>query len=186
MKADLERRKRDLLQREACEFTLRNRLAEMQSGLSRDQSDLVQELRNLKEILSEKNRLLQLSTPPPATQRVGAPAGDVKKLYDTLFHDMYDSCSHLGDVHSDEALPRQPDRSHGAAQHWAEKVSGWTLQHFITCTKAKAIPLEMALAALVGAAIFDLVFEPVFPEVLALESPLLHQYRRLIFIRGTH
>lgn len=193
MKAKLESTQADLLKQEAYVFTLRNRLSETRSeleamhnhnqGASVDLHKLQQEIHHLKGCLQEQDRLLNHLT-PLRTEKVGVPAVNVQKHYDALSQEIHDSCSFVGDMDPNERLPRQLDHSHKSAEGWAKRVSNWTLEHLIAYTKSKGIPMDKACASLIGAAILELVFEPVFPEVLALESPLLHQYRRQIFTKG--
>ncbi|OAQ57273.2 hypothetical protein VFPPC_12365 [Pochonia chlamydosporia 170] len=189
--AELEKMKGDLLRREAYVLTLRSQLEELRmeheamqdcAGRNKSQSELEREFRILQERIDEKNKLLGVPAQPQAP-RTGPPPRYHRRVYGALFWGIYESCAFIGDEQLDLAVPTRPDVIPKLAEIWAERVSGRKLEQFIAYTKAEAIPTEMAFACLVGAAIFQLVFQPVFANVFALDQPLLYQLRRYIFTK---
>ncbi|KAK2601846.1 hypothetical protein QQS21_004629 [Conoideocrella luteorostrata] len=170
VESKLERTETELLKQQASVFTLRNKLYEKQreledmrscsqSGVAEDQFKLQQRICSLQARHEARGRLLD-NLKDLKRERICVRLRNIQQEYSALYQEIYDFCSFISDLDTNAAdLSRQQAHQHEPAQVWAKTVSNWTLD----------------------AAIFELVFEPIFPNILALDSPLLHQYRKYIF-----
>ncbi|KAF4977311.1 hypothetical protein FZEAL_6134 [Fusarium zealandicum] len=182
----------EFLKQSASVFTLRNRLSEMQRELDEmhessqaargNRFDLWQQISHLRGQLEAKDRLWQ-DTVAFETQSLAFSKTPIKRDYDLLYHKINETCSFICDMSLTEALPEQDGEFHPSAETWALKAANCKLDRLVSHSQAEAIPKEKLFASLVAAGIFELVFEPVVPDILALESPLLHQYRRHILTK---
>ncbi|RSL46161.1 hypothetical protein CEP53_010443 [Fusarium sp. AF-6] len=99
-------------------------------------------------------------------------------LYSSIINESQAFCE-------DDESPRIRNNNEDAhpARGWAMTASGWDLYPLLCYYNTEAIPSSRLVAALVGAGIFDLVFERAFPDVLGVESPLMDGYRRHILVK---
>ncbi|RSM02079.1 hypothetical protein CEP52_008189 [Fusarium oligoseptatum] len=99
-------------------------------------------------------------------------------LYSSIINESQAFCA-------DDESPRIRNNNEDAhpARSWAMTATGWDLYPLLCYYNTEAIPSSRLVAALVGAGIFDLVFERAFPDVLGVESPLMDGYRRHILVK---
>jgi hypothetical protein len=81
---------------------------------------------------------------------------------------------------SSDDLPEQLSEISELSDSWARRVGGTDISDLLANAKKVEIPKFQLVASILTAGIFDLVFKSAFPEILAIESPLLDQYRKLI------
>ncbi|RSM15779.1 hypothetical protein CDV31_004880 [Fusarium ambrosium] len=114
--------------------------------------------------------------------RRGLPESTIMQEYTALYSSIINESQAFCE---DDEGPRIRNNNEDAhpARGWAMTASGWDLYPLLCYYNTEAIPSSRLVAALVGAGIFDLVFERAFPDVLSVESPLMDGYRRHILVK---
>ncbi|KAJ3547645.1 hypothetical protein NM208_g1411 [Fusarium decemcellulare] len=186
---ELEALRTELLKEKACVFTLRSRLSEMQKEMDElhnsqatntGQYNFRQQIAYLLGQLEAKDRLWQ-DTVAFRADPLSFSREAIKVEYDLLYHGINEASSFICEMSPhEEDSPQQNSRHQQSAQTWAVKASGWRLERLLSYSRKERILKEKLFASLTMAGVFELIFEPVLPDILALESPLLHQYRKHI------
>ncbi|KAM5345066.1 hypothetical protein ACJ41O_010928 [Fusarium nematophilum] len=187
---ELEDLRTELLKEKARVFTLRSRLSETQREMnelhnssqatSTGEYNFRQQISYLLGQLEAKDRLWQ-DTVAFRADTLSFSREAIKLEYDLLYHGVNEASSFICEMNPDEEdFPQQKSQYHQSAQTWAVKASGWRLERLLSYSHEEGILKEKLFASLATAGVFELIFEPVFPDILALESPLLHQYRKHI------
>ncbi|KAF5007608.1 hypothetical protein FDECE_6072 [Fusarium decemcellulare] len=194
MRDELEALRTELLKEKACVFTLRGRLSERKREIDElqnnnqvgntDQYNFRQQISYLLGQLEAKDRLWQ-DTVVFRADPLSFSKEAVKLEYDLLYHGINEASSFICEMSPhEEDSPQQSRQYQQSAQTWAVKASGWRLERLLSYSRKERILKEKLFASLATAGVFELIFEPVFPDILALESPLLHQYRKHIQTKG--
>lgn len=174
-------------------LALQNRVSELEtehaeiSHLRNSTGGEIDECTRMVRILEKRIKAAQSTRPPnpedPETRRLGLSEGFIMQEYKELYHSILVESQALCGDDSCSRISNNDENAH-PARGWAMKASGWDLVPLLCHYNIEAIPSSRLIAALVGAGIFDLVFERVFPDVLGLESPLMNGYRRHILAKG--
>ncbi|KAH7310910.1 hypothetical protein B0I35DRAFT_439872 [Stachybotrys elegans] len=191
----LQALEKDLLTHQGYVFTLKNKMSEMQREIDEmrhrdrvarpDQYELQEENWILTQKVRAKDRLLQqfrgreMSMPGLYEANITTECG-------VLYHEIGDACKYICDIDPNEDFAEVQDHFHQSAQTWSLKVSGWDMERLLHHCHSEDIPKDKLLSSLVAAAVFDLIFQPILPEILALECPLLGEYRKFIYTKDGH
>lgn len=186
----LEALRTELLKEKARVFTLRSRLSETQREMDElhnssqaantGQYNFRQQISYLLGQLEAKDRLWQ-DTVAFRADTFSFSRDAIKPEYNLLYHGINEASSFICEMSPDEEdFPRQRSQYQQSAQTWAVKASGWKLERLLSYSHEEGILKEKLFASLATAGVFELIFESVLPDILALESPLLHQYRKHI------
>ncbi|KAF4462340.1 hypothetical protein FALBO_10855 [Fusarium albosuccineum] len=186
---ELEALRTELLKEKACVFTLRSRLSETQREMDElhnsqatntGQYNFQQQIAYLLGQLEAKDRLWQ-DTVAFRADSLTFSREAIKVEYDLLYHGINEASSFICEMSPhEEGSPQHNSQCQQSAQTWAVKASGWKLERLLSYSHKERILKEKLFASLATAGVFELIFEPVFPDILALESPILHQYRKHI------
>lgn len=173
-------------------FTLATRLSESQREVHRLQSDRRAEIlaQNSEAILQEEISICRRKYEDLYHQIQHFKALEADKLafsestlskdFKLLYYDTNSTSGVVCDMSLSDSLPEQQLNFPQFADVWARNISGGDLSSLLSYSQEENIPKHKLLAALITAGMFEFVFEPVFPSVLAVESPLLDQYRKQI------
>ncbi|KAF4449997.1 hypothetical protein F53441_6781 [Fusarium austroafricanum] len=104
----------------------------------------------------------------------------VKAECNTLYLNIDDTSAIICDLSPNDNLPEQRTNDSALLQGWAMRVHGGNMTSLLEHAQEVRIAKPKLVASLLAAGIFELVLEPAFPEILAIESPLLAQYRKNI------
>jgi hypothetical protein len=174
-------------------FTLRNRMSKMQREIDEmhhreraakpEQFELQEENWVLRQQVDAKDLLL-LQFKGREMSRPDLHGASVTLECGLLYHEIDDACKFICDMDPNEDLAEVQGDFYQSAQTWSLKISGWDMERLLRHCRSEDIAKDKLLSALVTAAVFDLIFQPIFTEVLALESPLLGEYRKHIYTKG--
>ncbi|KAH7132835.1 hypothetical protein EDB81DRAFT_763355 [Dactylonectria macrodidyma] len=187
---ELEDLRTELRKEKACVFTLRCRLSETQieidelhnSSQAADagQYDLRKQISYLFGQLEAKDRLWQ-DTVAFRADTFSFSREAIIREYNLVYYEINEVSSFICEMSPDgEDFSQQKSHYQQTAHTWAVKASGRKLERLLSYSHEERIPKEKLFASLVTAGVFELVFKPVFPDILALESSLLYQYRKHI------
>ncbi|KAJ4186912.1 hypothetical protein NW755_007645 [Fusarium falciforme] len=115
-------------------------------------------------------------------RRHGLPESTIMQEYKDLYLGILSEAQAFSRSDNSAQISNNNENAH-PARGWAIKASGWDLYPLLCHYMSEKIPSSRLVAALVGAGIFDLVFERAFPDVLGIESPLMNGYRRHILAK---
>lgn len=192
----------ELLHYKGSVFSLRNRLSEVERELEELQNCmqatsgtefvLKQQVYHLRARL-ESTHLLSCQVDAYNTECLGLSSSDTSKEYDNLLSNISENYSFIrqpnadmnSDMDADEVIPEPSGDFCHAAESWSIKASSRRLHQLLSYCRENEIPGDKLFPALVAAGISELVFEQVFPDILALDSPLLNEYRKHILTKGT-
>ncbi|KEY73408.1 hypothetical protein S7711_09990 [Stachybotrys chartarum IBT 7711] len=144
-----------------------------------------QQIIYLTEQLQTQNRLLK-RTGVPGMSGSNVSKSVTREYYGTLYHELDDASFSIFDIETNQDIPEAQDYLHESAQTWSLKVSCLNLRQLVSHCHAKDVPKEKLFQSMVTAAVFELVFETMFSDILALECPLLNAYRRIIHAKDGH
>ncbi|CAG7557823.1 unnamed protein product [Fusarium equiseti] len=94
-----------------------------------------------------------------------------------LYYDTYETSQNICQASSDGSVQAHIPEY---AQSWVEFIYDGDFGSFVEYAETQNISKPKLLSALLMAAIFKVVMEPVFPSESIAQSPLLDQYRKLI------
>ncbi|KAI8717212.1 hypothetical protein NCS52_00796300 [Fusarium sp. LHS14.1] len=172
-------------------LTLQNRVSELETDHA--------EMRHLREstngdidycnrmiyILEKRNKAMSThsgSFEYSKAQRLGLPESTIMQQYRDLYVCILNEAQAFSQGENPPKISNNNENTH-PARGWAIKASGWDLYPLLCHYVSEEIPNSRLVAALVGAGVFDLVFERAFPAVLGVESPLMNGYRRHILAK---
>ncbi|KAF4993206.1 hypothetical protein FDECE_13484 [Fusarium decemcellulare] len=111
-------------------------------------------------------------------------AENIEKKYNFLYDDLNEVSTYICEMSpSGDDVPQQKSQNQQSAQTWALKASGLELKRLLSYCHEEELLKQKLFASLVMAGVFELIFEPIFPEFLAFESPLLTHYSDNILMR---
>ncbi|KAK2666139.1 hypothetical protein RAB80_018239 [Fusarium oxysporum f. sp. vasinfectum] len=134
---------------------------------------------NLKRKLEAKDNLIGVFK-ALETDKLAFEATSIRTEFNRLYLTVYDTAGEICDLSSNDDLPKQWSEISQLSDSWARRVGGTDISDLLANAKKVEIPKFQLVASILTAGIFHLVFESAFPEILAIESPLLDQYRKLI------
>ncbi|KAJ4321514.1 hypothetical protein N0V84_005317 [Fusarium piperis] len=116
------------------------------------------------------------------TGRLGLPTSTIAQEYKVLYLDVLDASQTFCEDHSSPRISTNAETAH-PVRVWARKASGRDFDPLLCHYNIQTVPNSRLVVALIGAGLFDLVFERAFPEILSAESPLTNGYRRHILTK---
>ncbi|RKK76787.1 hypothetical protein BFJ69_g6736 [Fusarium oxysporum] len=144
-----------------------------------EQATLRTTIFNLKQKAGARDHLLSCFK-ALKTDNVAFAGTSFKQECNGLYLDLDDTGASICNLSPNDNLPEQPSEFSELLNSWARRLSGRDMSGLLNHAQKVKIPKNKLLACLLAVGIFQLVFEPAFPEILCIESPLLHQYRNLI------
>ncbi|KAM0433417.1 hypothetical protein ACHAPT_004295 [Fusarium lateritium] len=172
-------------------FVLQNRIFELEIDLKQishcresvngNMEQLIQQMYAYEKRLAVMTDHLQ-HVADAETGMLGISEGDIIHRYKVLYNRIQGGSQSLCGAHDGPRIT-MTDQGDDSGRAWAIKTSSWELYPLLCHYNREAIPNSRLVVALVAAGIFDLVFERVFPEVLAVECPLMNGYRSHILAK---
>ncbi|KAF5988554.1 hypothetical protein FBULB1_1430 [Fusarium bulbicola] len=144
-----------------------------------EQAMLRTTISNLQRMLQVHNRSIDdfkaLETDSLAFQRT-----PIKAQFNCLYLGVYDTAGGICDLSSSDDLPEKLSDISELSDIWARRAGGAGFSDLVVSAEKVKVPKMQLLASIQTAGIFHLVFESAFPDILAIESPMLDQYRKII------
>lgn len=181
-------------------MTLSNRLSAAQTELEELQSSILAATsqRNDGDILGTlryENSVLKKQANETRRQRqdfskakndsLRPPVSEIQEEFDKIKVDVAGACSSL-DITT--TLPADIDVTESdniSLGQWAQRVTQCSYSQFLASALSNGVSELQVIRSLSAVGLCELVFEsPVFSQLMAMESPLLDQYRKQIQIQG--
>jgi NAD-dependent SIR2 family protein deacetylase len=162
------------------------RAAEDHHGNPNMQEQLRVQISALKQQLKDKTQL-ENDLEAIQTSQLGISFHEVILKFNSIQGFIEDACASVGPIDiPDPASKLGHDKIwSGTVELWAEMGSGLTIPNLIKHCLDMQISSRRLTRLLAASALCHLVFEPVFPTLLTIDSPLLDQYRRQILNKCT-
>ncbi|KAG7408822.1 hypothetical protein Forpe1208_v012479 [Fusarium oxysporum f. sp. rapae] len=114
------------------------------------------------------------------TDNIAFAVTSFKQECNGLYLNLDDTGASICDLSPNDDLPGQQSEFSELSHSWARQLSGTDMSGLLNHAQNVKIPKNKLLACLLAVGTFQLVFEPAFPKILCIESPLFQQYRNLI------
>ncbi|RBR12105.1 hypothetical protein FVER53590_29038 [Fusarium verticillioides] len=114
------------------------------------------------------------------TDNVAFAGTSFKQECNGLYLNLDDTGASICDLSPDDSLPGQTSEFSELSHSWARRLSGKDMGGLLAYAQNTNITKNKLLACLLAVGIFKAVFEPAFPDILCIDSPLFQQYRSLI------
>ncbi|CVK87785.1 uncharacterized protein FMAN_05359 [Fusarium mangiferae] len=114
------------------------------------------------------------------TDNVAFAGTSLKQECNVLYFNLDDAGASICNMSPDDSLPGQTSEFSELSHSWARRISGRAMRGLLAHAQNVKITKNKLLACLLAVGIFETVFEPAFPEILGIDSPLFQQYRTLI------
>ncbi|KAF5591746.1 hypothetical protein FPCIR_6026 [Fusarium pseudocircinatum] len=118
------------------------------------------------------------------TDNVAFAGTSFKQECNDLYLNLDDTGASICDLSPDDSLPGQSSEFSELSHSWARRLSGEDMGGLLAHAQNTKITKNKLLACLLAVGIFKAVFEPAFPDILCIDSPLFQQYRSLIATSG--
>lgn len=118
------------------------------------------------------------------TDNVAFAVTSFKQECNGLYLNLDDTGALICNLSPDDSLPGQPSEFSELSHNWARRLTGRDMSGLLAHAQNVKITKNKLVASLLAVGIFEIVFEPAFPEILWIESPLFQQYRNLIATSG--
>ncbi|KAF5974085.1 hypothetical protein FBULB1_7917 [Fusarium bulbicola] len=114
------------------------------------------------------------------SNRLAFETTSIETEFNGLYLGVYDTAGGICDLSSSDDLPKQlPDISE-LSDMWARRVGGTGFSNLVASAKKVKTAKMQLVASTLTAGVFDLVFQSTFPDILAIESPMLAEYRKVV------
>ncbi|KAM6525642.1 hypothetical protein FALCPG4_011178 [Fusarium falciforme] len=172
-------------------LTLQNRVSELETDheemrhLRKSTNGDINYCNRMVYILEKRNKAMSThsgNVEYSKARRHGLPESTIMQEYKDLYLGILSEAQAFSRGDNSAQISNNNENAH-PARGWAIKASGWDLYPLLCHYMSEKIPSSRLVAALVGAGIFDLVFERSFPDVLGIDSPLMNGYRRHILAK---
>ncbi|EXK25566.1 hypothetical protein FOMG_17785 [Fusarium oxysporum f. sp. melonis 26406] len=134
---------------------------------------------NLKQKVDARDNLLDCFE-ALETDNIAFAVTSFKQECNGLYLNLDDTGASICDLSPNDDLPGQQSEFSELSHSWARQLSGTDMSGLLNHAQNVKIPKNKLLACLLAVGTFQLVFEPAFPKIFCIESPLFQQYRNLI------
>ncbi|KAF5533796.1 hypothetical protein FPHYL_13558, partial [Fusarium phyllophilum] len=189
--ANLRKAEAELLKQKGRVVSLIGRVSELQYELDdllgrqriratgSDQATLRTTIFNLKKKAGARDHLLSCFE-ALETDNVAFAGTSFKQECNGLYLNLDDTGALICNLSPDDSLPGQTSDFSELSHSWARRLSGKDMGGLLAHAQNTKIVKNKLLSCLLAVAIFETVFEPAFPDILCIDSPLFQQYRSLI------